>query len=157
MNTPNIPPQWISGFIDGEGSFQCNITCRERSRYGVEFTLCFSVAQNRKNALIIDQLYQYFQCGYLLNDRKSNCRVFRVRNMDELRRIIIPFFKKYPLLTTKQEDFTTFVQIHTLLTNGEMNNKQGAKKIVTLAYSLNTRGKQRKNTFEKLISIIDKR
>jgi len=157
MNIQKLPPYWITGFIDGEGSFQCDISYREKRRYGVEVGLCFSVAQNKKSGCIIDALQQHFQCGYLSNDTKSNCRVFRVKNIDELRRHIVPFFKKYPLLTTKQNDFLIFCQIHHLITNGEMNNKEGLKKIVHLAYSMNTRGKQRKKTLESVISGIDKK
>ena len=156
MNTDvTMNPQWITGFIDGEGSFQLSITYRSKFRYGIEVGLCFSVAQSKKSAYIIDTFQTYFGCGYVVNDNKSNCRVFRVKKLDDLRRTIIPFFQKYPLLTAKKEDFSKFVEIHHLLTNGEMNNKEGLKRIIQIGYSMNTRGTGRKKTLQQVLHHID--
>lgn len=147
-------PQWISGFVDGEGSFQLSLSFRARMRFGVEVGLCFTIAQHKKSGYILDELHDYFRCGYIVNDTKGNCRVYRVKRLDDIRRIIIPFFLRYPLRTSKREDFHKFQAIHSLLTNGEMNNKEGLKHIVRIGYSMNSMGTQRKKSLETVLRMI---
>ena len=75
-------PDWIAGFVDGEGCFQVTITKREKMKFGIEIQLSFSVAQNQKSAHLVNSFKQFWKCGTLKNDTRSNCRVYTVKNFD---------------------------------------------------------------------------
>jgi hypothetical protein len=60
-----------------------------------------------------------------------------VRSLDEITKIIIPHFDKYPLITRKYSDFIIFKNIVELMNKGEHLNKDGLIKIVNLKASLN--------------------
>ena len=143
---PNgLRPDWISGFVDGEGCFQIAITLKEKSRYGITLTPSFSVAQHFRSGYILDALETFFQCGSCKNDTHSRCRVYEVRKLHDLRHTIVPFFHAHPLRTSKKEDFARFHTALQLLANGEHLNHRGLLQIVTLAYSMNSRGKHRRH------------
>lgn len=150
-------PDWIAGFVDGEGSFSLNITNREKMRFGIELQLQFSIAQNQKSATTINALKDYWKCGSVKNDVRSHCRVYTVKKHDDLRRIIIPFFKTYPLITSKKDDFTKFVKIHSLMTNGEHLRYEGIIQIVDLAYQMNDKGKNRKRPKEQVLARVKRK
>jgi hypothetical protein len=148
-------PDWIAGFVDGEGCFTLNITNRDKMKFGIEFQLQFSVAQNQRSAQSINNLKHYWKCGTLKNDTRSQCRVYTVKNLDELRRIIIPFFHKYPLLTQKKEDFILFEKIHSLMTHGEHLRYGGILTILDHAYAMNMRGNKRKRSKQEVLARIN--
>jgi LAGLIDADG endonuclease len=62
---------------------------------------------------------------------------YKVRNLDEIIKIIVPHFEKYPLITQKQSDFILFNNIIELMSKGEHLNKSGLTKIISLKASLN--------------------
>ena len=150
-----LRPDWIAGFVDGEGSFSLNITNRDKMCFGIELQLQFSIAQNHKSAKSIDSLKEYWKCGGLKNDVRSQCRVYTVKNKDDLRRIIIPFFKKHTLLTSKKDDFENFVKIHSLMTNGEHLRYEGIIKIIDIAYQMNNAGRNRKHPKQKVLTRVE--
>jgi hypothetical protein len=149
-------PTWISGFTDGEGSFQVNFTFRQKLKFGIDIQLVYSIAQNRKSENVLIELQKYFNCGYITKNKFDNCTYFRVKKRNDLGLIIIPFFKKYPLFTTKSNDFEKFVEIYNLTKNGEHLNPNGISNIIQIAYSMNSLGKNRKYSEEQLLSHVRK-
>ena len=61
----------------------------------------------------------------------------KVRNLDEIIKIIVPHFEKYPLITQKQADFILFKNIVELMSKGEHLNNNGLTKIISLKAYLN--------------------
>ena len=57
----------------------------------------------------------------------------------ELREIIIPFFKQYPLKTSKRNDFEKFSQVLSLMENSEHLHLEGVRKIIEIIETMNTR------------------
>jgi hypothetical protein len=63
--------------------------------------------------------------------------IYSVQSIKDLNNIIIPHFKKYPLLTQKRADFELFKQIIELMNHQEHLNKDGLQKIVNIVAALN--------------------
>jgi len=69
--------------------------------------------------------------------KNKNVVHYQVRSINELTKIIIPHFEKYPLLTQKQNDFAIFKNIIELMNKSEHLTKEGLIKIINLKASLN--------------------
>lgn len=100
---------YISGFSDGEGSF--NASFRKRNDYliGWKISPVFNISQKEKQILALIQ--KHLGCG-TIRFRKDNVWAFEVDNKTALIKIIIPFFTKYGFLSEKKKkDFNRFVKI----------------------------------------------
>ena len=92
-------PHWISGFVDGEGCFFVTLTNNLTSA-----SLIFKITQHIRDADLLKELINYFNCGYYKYSTK-NAGDFIVTKFNDINTIIISFFNKYPLLGSKLKDF----------------------------------------------------
>src|SRR3990167_1875887 len=105
--------QWILGFTDGEGCFSVSFIKNKTTKAGWQVFPEFVITQGAKSLPALEIIKDYFGCGRLfVNKRSDNHRepLYRycVRSHKDLESGIIPFFKKYPLKTYKQNDFEIF-------------------------------------------------
>ena len=108
-----LDPQWIVGFTDGDGCFSVSTFRNKTCSSGYQTLFEFVITQGVKSKSCLERIQEYFQCGHIyINRRYDNHREhilrYCVRRQDDLRNIIIPFFKKYPLQTAKRHDFNEF-------------------------------------------------
>jgi hypothetical protein len=153
MKNKPISADYIVGFIDGEGSFSLHINRHKKRLFGLCFTPSWSVSQNSTSKDVLQDIQSFFNCGFLRPDRKTS--KLEVRDLDNLQKKIIPFFKKNPLRTQKKQDFLLFCEICDLLKKGEHLNQTGVLTLLDLAYSMNQSGVYRRKTKQKLISEIE--
>ncbi len=106
----NLEPQWIVGFVDGEGCFHVAINRNEGMSTGYQVLPEFTVVQHERDVQVLYALKEHFGCGVV---RKNNGdRVaYRVRDFGQLIEIIVPFFEKHFLKTKKRVDFIRFRRI----------------------------------------------
>ena len=112
-------------------------------KFGLEVRPSFSVSQHRRNKDIILFLQNYFACGGVRYSRRDQNYKFEVRNIKDLVKIIIPHFKKYPLLTSKKEDFERFAEICQLIYSNHHLSREGLIKIIKLSEKLNIKGNKK--------------
>ena len=67
---------------------------------------------------------------------------FRVRRLEHLNEIIVPFFEKHPLKSKKRIDFLTFRTVLHKMSRGDHLNTEGIAEIRALASRMNT-GRER--------------
>jgi LAGLIDADG endonuclease len=146
---------WILGFVDGEGCFCVSFSKRERMPCGIEVRPSFSVSQKAKSLSCLQLISSFFVCGGIRYSRKDGTYKYEVRNLEDLRKTIIPFFKEYTLLTEKQKDFILFEKICDLMCQGQHLNKKGLELIISKAYLMNGSGK-RKYLEKELLKFISK-
>lgn len=89
--------KWIVGFVDGDGCFKV-IETKQGNRY------CFVVSQDKRSIDVLYGLKKKFGCGFV-NRAGGNMFEYRVANQEHLKNIILPFFEKNPLHTSKIQDF----------------------------------------------------
>ena len=134
-NNSKINPNWISGFVDAEGCFSVIIEIPNINKWRVKTS--FEINLHIKDVDILYQIQSFFGVGavYLRVDRKI-C-VYRVSNIKYIKDIIIPHFKKYPLITQKAIDFDLWSKVIQIILNKEHLNKSGFETILTYYASLN--------------------
>ena len=134
---------YLSGYADGEGCFCVTFNRSRRHRFGWDIRPSFSVSQNSDRAEILKLFQESFQCGTIRPDRSDKTLKYEVRSVAQLAAIVVPHFVRYPLLSSKAEEFGMFAAIVSLMHNGEHLKREGFGKIVQLAEQLNKSGKKR--------------
>jgi len=133
---------WIVGFTDGEGCFSVSIFRNATTKAGWQVFPEFVITQGMKSLSALKLLESFFGCGRVfVNKRYDNHHehIYRycVRSVEDLHGKIIPFFRKHPLQTAKQNDFELFVQIIELLIKKEHLKESGMKKIAQMIQKMN--------------------
>ncbi len=131
-----LNPYYITGFVDGEGSFSISISPRNFKNVKWEIRPSFSISQHKKSRSILFKIKDYFQCGTIRPNRKDNTYKYEVRSVEELDKKIIPHFKKYPLQTDKKKDFEVFTSIIQIMKEGRHLTKEGLAEIINLLKTL---------------------
>ncbi len=108
-----LDPWWIVGFVDGEGCFSVSVFKNRTTRSNYQTLYEFVVTQGEISKNAMEAIKNYFNCGHIyINHRHDNHNHnllrYCVRRQDDLRKIVIPFFKKYPLKTSKRLQFEKF-------------------------------------------------
>jgi hypothetical protein len=150
-----LTPDYVTGFVDGEGCFSVSIRPHPTVRYGTRCVIgpVFQIYQHRDDRVLLERLREFFGCGTITaKGPKSNVLTYAVSGRRDLESAIIPFFERHPLQSTKREDFLKFRQIVVAMRNKEHRTDSGFRMIVALAFSLNRNGKQRKYKLEDILA-----
>jgi hypothetical protein len=139
-----LDPQWIVGFVDGEGCFSVSIFKNLTSKSGYQVFPEFVVTQGAKSLNVLEELQNFFECGKVYeNRRKDNHRenLYRycVRSLGDIEDRIIPFFAMYELRTAKKQDFLVFCQVVKAMRNRNHLTSNGLISIRELAATMNRR------------------
>ena len=144
---------YISGFVDGEGCFCVSFQPSLRHRFGWEVRPSFSVSQNADRAELLYLIQERWGCGFIRPDRSDKTVKFEVRNVRDLVEKVLPHFKAYPLLSSKQADFERFARICELVSDDRHLELEGFEEIVRLAMEMNPSGKRKYSGSEILNSL----
>ena len=145
---------YISGYVDGEGCFAVAVNRNPTCRSGYQLVPEFHVSQNGDRAQVLRLIQQRFDgCGYIKpNGRKDRALVYVVRRREDLLKLVIPFFERSPLLSSKQEDFEKFAAIVRSMTLGHHRTSGGFSRLLDEALSMNGAGRFRKVRWRERIS-----
>jgi hypothetical protein len=111
----HLNPNYITGFVDGEGCFHITISKKTGCKTGYSVNLVFSVGLHSKDADLLRSIQGYFGgIGVLsVTDKKVLWRVLSVKEL----KVIIDHFDNYPLITKKGLDFLLFKEALQLFIN----------------------------------------
>jgi hypothetical protein len=137
----NLSPEYVVGLVDGEGSFTIYVRNPDAEklvarRVVVEPKFYIKLIERDKDILVA--LRDFFGCGsvYFQKDNRPNhqhCYRYEVFRWEELRLIIIPFFKQNRLkFASKRHDFEIFCSIMKLLEKGVHRTESGLRKLFEL-------------------------
>jgi hypothetical protein len=105
-----LDAQWIAGFVDGEGCFHVGINEHVEMTCGYQVLPEFTVVQHQRDVQILHALKSYFGCG-VVRCNHGDRMAWRVRKLEHLLDVILPFFERHPLKTKKRMDFEKFRRI----------------------------------------------
>ena len=134
---------YISGYVDGEGCFCVSFQPSDRHRFGWEVRPSFSVSQNLDRSEVLYLIQDAWQCGFIRPDRSDKTLKYEVRNIDALTTTVVPHFRRYPLMSSKQADFERFARICETINARRHLVPEGLQEIVWLAMEMNPSGKRR--------------
>ena len=136
---------YITGFVDGEGYFSISFSIRKKMKMGIEVRPSFAVSQHRRNKEIILFFQKFFGCGGIRYTRYDQNFKYEVRSVSDLIKKIIPHFEKYPLKTSKKDDFLAFKEICWIIYSNHHLNPAGMKRIIELSKQVNISGNKKYN------------
>jgi hypothetical protein len=139
---------WITGFVDGEGCFSINFIRQphrdNRRGYKTGFQVAheFAVTQGAKSLACLQMLMEFFGVGDVYINRrydnhKEHVHRYCVRKRSDLVYTIVPFFKQYPLRTSKQGDFLKFAECLRLMETNSHLTRSGLIEMVKIAETMN--------------------
>jgi hypothetical protein len=145
-----ITTGWVVGFVDGEGCFSIGFVRqpdrhdRRGYRAGYQVFHRFVVTQGARSAACLRELQKFFGAGRIYVNRrhdnhKEHLHQFIVGRRDELLEHIVPFFRAYPLRTSKRDDFEKFATCLGMISAGDHLTVRGLIEIAEIAQTMNHR------------------
>ena len=133
-----LNPHWIAGFVDGEGTFFISICDSTKLRTGKQVRIGFKVTQGIKNVQVLYKLKKFYGIG-TVKQEKPEVYEYRVNDLQQLVQIILPFFLKHPMHTTKKFDFLRVLYVSKLMLRKEHLTLAGVEKIQKIRNRMNLR------------------
>lgn len=137
-NTAVPHPEWMAGFVTGEGCFLIQM-----AKYGKDkldgVSLSFKVSQHLRDELLLRSFISFFGCG-LFNYHGSKNRksgVFIVRKFADISDKILPFFKNHEIRGIKREDFEDWSKVVELIRAKAHLTEAGVEKIRGIKSGMN--------------------
>ena len=139
---------WITGFVDGEGCFSIHFVkqperaTRRGYKTGFQVGHEFAVTQGAKSVECLQMLKEFFGVGevYLnrrFDNHKEHLYRYSVARRSDLLRVVIPFFQRYSLRTSKRADFAKFVECMRVIEMNAHLTVGGLLKIIEIAETMN--------------------
>ena len=120
-------PEWLLGFVSGEGNFFIRWMNSSTYKLGYQVGLRFQITQHSKDKLLMENIVNYFGCGYL--SVRNSIIDYRLTKFSDIVEKIIPFFDKYPVLGVKQKDFEDFKLVASIISDKKHLTEEGLLKI----------------------------
>lgn len=125
INFEGIPhPNWLVGFVDGEGCFYIKII-KTKFKLGISTTMVFTLSQHSRDHLLMSKIMSYLKCGNIEKPKGRSEVRFVVYKFNDILVKLLPLFKNYPLQGVKHKDFLDFSQIASLMENNSHLNSEG--------------------------------
>uniref|UniRef100_UPI0030E1934F hypothetical protein n=1 Tax=Dematophora necatrix TaxID=2751867 RepID=UPI0030E1934F len=134
-NTFYLNPDYITGFVDGEGCFSISIFKDSRRLTGWQVKPIFSISLHNKDLNLLESIQRTFNVGKIYKHGVDSMQ-YRVSSLNNLQ-VIIKHFDKYPLITQKQGDYLLFKEAVNLTINKEHLSLTGILKLVGIKATLN--------------------
>jgi hypothetical protein len=150
---PNHIAWYISGFVDGEGSFNISLRKKRDYRIGWQPILSFNVSQREKT--VLDLIKKYFQCG-IIKRRLDGLHSYDVTKPQDLMVNVVPFFEQYKFLSKRKTDnFNLFKQACQLMLKKKHLKLKGFIQLLNIRQNINQgKGRTRKYTKKKVMESL---
>ncbi len=145
-----LHPWFVTGLVEGEGTFSVSFSRRRRLKVGIETRPSFSVTLHRRDLALLKALRAYFGCGAIRYSRRDGTYKYEVRSVADLVRHILPHFERFPLQGSKAQDFEYFAQIVRWVHANHHLNPDYLRRIIEMAYRMNP-GSRRRYTKGELL------
>ncbi len=142
-----LNPDWVVGFVDGEGCFFVGLQRNPTVKIGIQVIPEFRVVQHGRDLDLLHALKQFFGFGRVCRNHgdRYEYRVRRFENLLDIAR----FFSKHQLKTKKRIDALKFTEVLRMMEESRHLTDQGLKDIGRLAAAMNTGNRP------KLLDILD--
>lgn len=141
-----LNPWYITGLIEGEGSFCITISKHKTKKLGLDPRLAFEVEMIIDDKPLLDSLQAHFKCGqvYILSYERYGWRPhakYATKSLKDIVEKIIPFFKKYHLQGKKKKDFELFCEASKIFLKKRHLTKEGIEELREIQSRMNLRNK----------------
>ena len=130
-------PYWITGFVDGEGTFDIKIYS-SKTNVGFAVQLRFRIPQHERDTKLIELLLKYFSSGSVEKHTSYPAVTLVITKFTTISEKIIPFFESYPLVGVKKNDYLDWCSVARLMSNKAHLTQEGLNLIRTIKSGMNT-------------------
>lgn len=108
------------------------------TKSGVQVILRYQVTQHVRDSALVQNFTEFFGCGnFTVRSNKIACD-FVVSNFSDIRKIIIPFFDKYPLLGVKAQNYADFKKAVKIMEVKGHLTSSGLEEIIKIKAGMNS-------------------
>lgn len=142
-----LPPNYICGFVDGEGCFTISISKHKTKRLGVDARLHFEIELREDDEELLKNIQETLGCGriYHINYDKYGWAPhveLKVSSLKDIKGKIIPFFRKHQLRGKKRNSFELFCQAADVFITKEHLTLVGIEKLRAIRAKMNRYSKK---------------
>ena len=134
-NTFYLNPDYITGFVDGEGCFTISIFKDSRRLTGWQVKPIFCISLHKREIKLLEAIQRTLNVGKIYKHGKDSIQ-YRVSSLSNLQ-VVIKHLDKYPLITQKQADYFLFKEAVNLIINKEHLSYVGLLKLLGIKATLN--------------------
>ena len=141
-----IEPEWVQGFIDGEGSFQCEMNFSNEKKIYPIINFSLQIKQSNHDVAVLYGIRKFFNSGYLkpkYDIKNMTMALNAVRNTTALWirnfEVICNFIDLYPLYTIKRLDYLDWKQLINLKKVNAHLNKEGLDLMKKIKMNMNNK------------------
>lgn len=129
-----LNPDYVIGFIDGEGCFSVSITKHKTLKRRLEVRTKFEMELRADDHEILRRIQSTLACGKLYHVDYERYgwhphSKYQISNIKELSEILIPFIDKHPLQAKKKEVYKLFKKVVLMMKNKEHLVDRGFREI----------------------------
>lgn len=154
VSKKTVHDDYFSGFVDGEGCFYIGFSKRKDLPMKWQILTEFHVSQNPGSKNVLESLHKRLGCGYLKpnhpGDISDRTWILIIKDKNDLREKVIPFFDNHPLQTTKRHDYEIFRYVVQAIYEKRHLTKAGFRDIVERVFS-NKRDTRKRYSKENLL------
>ena len=144
-----LNPDYVSGFVDGEGSFSVSIGKHQTLKRGLEVRPEFEIELRADDQEILERILvtigagKIYDCAYDRYGWYPHVK-YKITNRPDMIKYLFPFLDKNPLQAKKAKSYKIFKQIVIMSSQKKHLTDQGFEKIVGLRQKLRELGKKSK-------------
>jgi len=136
--TKNIPdPNWLAGFVSGEGNFDITIHLSKRNKIGYQVQLRFRIGQHERELKLMKLLIKYLGSGSIYKNTNTLVVSLTISKFLIINKTIIPIFKENPIHGVKYLDFIDFCKVANLMKEGKHLTIEGLELIRSIKLWIN--------------------
>jgi hypothetical protein len=145
-----ISNEFISGYIDGDGSFFISFQKDGQIKTG------FNITSDLQSKPLLEQIKKQFNNIGTINNGTKGELVYTVNGITQINEILIPFMDKNPIFSERASHYVKFRTVSILLKREKPLQLQTILNIVELAYNMNKKGKHRTINKSEYIELLKK-
>lgn len=136
VDYPTIPdPEWVAGFVSGEGCFYIGLWKEASRRLGIKVAAKFLIAQHSRDEVLMRSFIAYFGCGKY--SEKKDSGEYLVIKIPDITDKIIPFFNKHEIRGVKSMDFSDWCKAVELMKAKKHLTLEGLDEISQIKAGIN--------------------
>lgn len=136
-----LSPDWVVGFVDGEGCFYVGFTEHPEMTAGYQVMPEFRIVQHKRDIQVLYGLKKFFKHGVVRQNHDDRWEL-RIRKFEGLIEVV-GFFETHHLKTKKAVDFKKFAKIIHWMEDKKHLNIQGMLDMIHKAMEMNTRSSKK--------------
>jgi LAGLIDADG DNA endonuclease family protein len=142
-----LPPNYVAGFIDGEGSFSVSVNRQVTTRSGIEVRPEFEMELRADDRDILERILVTIGCGKVYDCSYERYgwyphSKYKISSTRELAETFIPFLDRHPLQAKKAQQYVFFREIVLAVRQKEHLTDVGFNRILALRERIRSMGKK---------------